>query len=176
MNRTIAFYKTTTCVIMASILLLVWIYPTTAFAWDVGETTGSVGGDLIMLVLKLVLSVVSVLGSILIMKAISYFEKKTKIDIPAATEKMLFDWADQGIGLAHEKAHQILQKEGTVLGGNEKLNVALQFVLDIATKHNLEGLAEEKLKDYINSKLGSKRIDETGITTSPNPETVVIAK
>lgn len=175
MKRIITVYKVTTCVIMASILLLVWLCPTAAFAGDVGETTGSAGGDLIMLVLKLVLSIVSVLGSILIMKAISYFEKKTKIDIPAATEKMFFDWADQGIGLAHEKAHQILQKEGKVLGGNEKLNVALQFVLDIATKHNLEGLAEEELKNYINSKLGSKRIDATGVTTS-NSETVVIAK
>src|SRR5690348_8768232 len=104
MKKTDTFYKVVTIIFIAALLSL---YPITAFAQ--GEaTTGSPAGDLLMSVLKIALAGVSILGSILVSKAITYFEKKTKIDIPAATEKMLFDLADQAVGLAHEKAHQAL--------------------------------------------------------------------
>ncbi len=156
--------------IYTTIVLLVWSCP--VFADTVEDSTGSVLGDFLMTLLKIALSALSILVSILTMKAITYFEKKVKIDVPAATEKMLFDLADQAIGLAHEKAHQVLQDEGKVLGGNEKLNIALQFVMEIAAKHNLEGVAENKIKDYINAKLGVKRMDTVPIDS----DTVVIAK
>lgn len=175
MKRIIGFNRSFVMIVTSLLLLLVWIYPSVAFAQVLGGTTGSIAGDLLMLVLKLALVAVSVLGSFLIGKGITYFEKKTNIDLPRATEDMIFGWADQAIGLATEKAHQVLQNEGKILGGNEKMNIALQFVLDIATKYNLEGLVADKLRNYIDSKLGSKRLDKA-ITASPISDTVVITK
>lgn len=146
-------------------------------------STGTVVGDIVMLLLKIVIFALSALASILITKAISYFEKKTKIDVPAAAENTLLGWADAAIGFAHEKAYQLLQSEGKVLSGNDKLNIALQFVLSIAKEHNIEGIAEDKIKDYINSKLGTKRMDQEGVSPTPDPygtlpknPTVVAAK
>lgn len=158
------------------ILSLICVYPVIAFAQGSPILpTGSAGGDILMTIVEIALTGLSLVGIALLVRIIGYFEKKTKIDIPAATEKMLFDWADQAIGLAHEKAHQVLQDQGKVLGGNEKLNVALQFILDIANKYNLADVAKDKLEDYINAKLGSRRMDDTGLLSPPN-DTVVVAK
>lgn len=162
--------KASNKLILVLVVLLVWNYPVIVIAQGLANNSVESVPDILMLLLKTAFSILSVLVSVLLVRVISYFEKKTKIDIPAATEKMLFDLADQAIGLAYEKAHQLLEKEGKILGGSEKLNAALQFVMNIATKHNLEGIEEEKIKDYINAKLGTKRMNNNIDTT------VVVAK
>lgn len=163
MTKHARFSKVLTWALTLSVIALIWLYPLIAYA-DAGTVTpdptpaGPVS-EIFTMALKIVFSVLGLVASFLTMKAIQYFEKKTNIDIPASTEKMILDWADQGIGFAHEKSHQILQKTGTKLDGNEKLNLAAGFVADLIKKHELDAVAETKLKDYIESKLGTKRMD-----------------
>ena len=72
---------------------------------------------------------------------------------------MLFGWADKGIGLAYEKSHQKVQDLGEKLKGPEKLEVALAFVNGMIKQYELPEMAEEKLKNYVEAKLGLKRKD-----------------
>jgi hypothetical protein len=141
------------------VLVGLWMYPGTAFAQAEVPGEEAPAAELLTMIVKIVFSVVGILGAYLSTKAIKFFEKKTKIDIPAATEKTIFEWADKGVSYAHEKAHQAAQAGGRKLNGNEKLNIALQFVSDLVQKHNLDAIAEERLRRYIESKLGEKRID-----------------
>lgn len=170
--------KLVTWILTFSVLCLVWIYPAIAHAQgtDISDATGSPVGDLLMMLMKVVFSVLGLVATYLTTMAINYFQKKTKIEIPASTEKMLFDWADQAVGLATEKAHQVLQQTGKSLNGPDKLNIAVQFVLDLAKKHNIDAIAEEQLKDYINAKLGAKRLDDVGVNPIPAPAPDVATK
>lgn len=172
------FAKTATWGLGFLILLLLWVvHPLAVHAQGAGsgsgvvvvDTPSSPFGELLLTVMKIVFSALGIVATWLTTKAITYFQNKTKIDIPAATEQMLFAWADQSVGLAAEKAHQILQKTGTALSGEEKLNIASQFVLDLAKKHNLEGVLEDKVKNYIEAKLGIKRIDDMGVSNVGTP-------
>lgn len=163
-------------IVFAAALLLVWLFPALVYADGIDTSTGSAVGDVLMIFVKIASFVAMLVGSFLITKLIAYIDKKAGIDIPAATEKTLLDWADQAVGFAYEKSHQLLQNEGTVLNGNDKLNIALQFVLNIAKEHNLEGVAENKIKDYINAKLGMKRLDDNGVVPPTETESVIVAK
>ncbi len=154
------------------VLVAIWVFPAMAWAQEaasstaVGETTPA--GEIMSMVVKILFSALAIVVSYLSTKAIKYFEKKTKIDVPAATEKMIFEWADKGVGYAHEKAHQLAQTAGRKMNGNEKLNIAMQFVSDLVKKYNIEPIAEEKLRRYIEAKLGEKRLEgDGGPTTSP---------
>lgn len=181
MRKYVMLSKTATWLLTASLMMLLWIYPLVAHAQGTGLTSTLPAetpvSDFVMMLMKIIFSVLGILATYLTTRAISYFEKKAKIEIPADTEKMIFDWADQAVGLAHEKAHQVLQKTGTSLNGNEKLDIATQFVMDLAKKHKLDSIAEIKLNEYINAKLGIKRLEENGVIAPPLlTETIVVAK
>lgn len=148
-----------------------------AAATDTTTAAGS-ASDLLFILLKIVFTILGILATYLTTKAITYFEAKTKIDIPAATEKTISDWADQAVGLAYEKSHQVLQKTGQKLDGNAKLSIATDFVMGLVKKYNLDQVAETKVKDVIESKLGTKRIDDTGVSqpATPAPAPVIAPK
>ncbi len=188
------FAKVTTWAITITILAIIWLgHPMIAYAQGTTSTapdpTTSPVGELLMMVLKIVFSILGVVGTFLTTKAIQYFQKKTNIAIPQATEEMLLGWADHAIAFAYEKAHQVLQQTGKTLDGNAKLNIAVQFILDLVQKHGIDNVVEEKIKNYIEAKLGAMRMDNGGApvpvtpsttptttTTAPANETVVVAK
>ena len=144
-----------------ALMFIIWLYPALAMAQDgVAADTNAVQ-DITFLIAKIIFSVLSMLTAWLVAKAISYFEKKTKIDIPASTESLLHKWADKGIGYADEKSHQAIQKHGKKLTGPEKLEIALKFVLGMAEQYELPKMAENKLTEYIEAKLGLNRKDDT---------------
>ena len=90
-------------------------------------------------------------------KAVTYFEKKTNIDVPAATEAMIADWAGRAVNYAEEKAHQYKSSKKRKMKGPDKLEAALSFGLALAEQHKLPDLAKDKLEAYIESKLGEIR-------------------
>lgn len=107
---------------------------------------------------RLVFIVVS--GAVMwaVVKAKNFFEEKTKIDIPKQYEDMLFGFATRGVALAEEKAHRIAKNSGEKLSGNQKVDVAMDFVRDLAKQYGLDKAAEEKVKNYIDAALGLERM------------------
>jgi hypothetical protein len=155
-----------------TVIALVWLYPLIAHAQGSGSGDGSGAssgasgadttsplGEVLLTAVKIVFTILGGIATFLTLKAIKYFEKKTKIDIPQATEDLIFSWADKAIGFAHEKAHQVIQKTGKSLSGPEKLDIAVAFVMGLVTKYGLDTSIENKLRDYIEAKLGMKRIE-----------------
>jgi hypothetical protein len=152
--------KIVTVFLCLMMLAVIWLYPVLAAAQDApGLESTNAAQDISLLVAKIIFSVLSLLTTWLVTKAIGYFEKKTKIDIPASTEDLLHKWADKGIGYANEKSHQAIQKVGKKLTGSEKLEIALKFVIGMSKQYELPSLAEDKLTEYIESKLGLDRKD-----------------
>jgi len=168
MRKFAIFSKISTWMLTVGVLTIVW-FPTLAYAQTAPLPPEQVGpaSELLFMLLKIVFSVLGLVATYLTIKAIKYFEKKTNIDIPASTEKTIFEWADRAIGFAHEKSHQVLKSTGKKLDGNEKLSLATGFVNDLVKKHKLNEIAEGKLKDYIEAKLGTKRLEETPTPATP---------
>ena len=156
-----------------ALMFIIWLYPALAMAQDAPVADTNAAQDITFLVAKIIFSVLSMLTAWLVTKAIGYFEKKTKIDIPASTEALLHKWADKGIGYADEKSHQAIQKHGKKLTGPEKLEVALKFVIGMAKQYELPAMAEDKLTEYIEAKLGLNRKDE-GISLEEAEEPNVV--
>ncbi len=159
--------------ICALMLAVIWIYPVMASAQDAPVADTNAAQDISLLVAKILFSILSVLTTWLVTKAIGYFEKKTKIDIPAATEELLHKWADKGIGYADEKSHQAIKKHGKKLTGPEKLEIALKFVIGMAKQYELPTMAEDKLTEYVESKLGLNRKNDMILLSEAKEENVV---
>lgn len=156
MNR----LKALTIATSAALVAAIWLVPATALGQaDAVMADTSVASEVIAWVMKIGFSILALLANWAVLKGIKYFEGKTKIDIPAQTEAMLFSWADMGIGLAKEKSHQAVKKGAGKLKGPEKLEIALGFVIDLAEEHGYKNLAENKIKDYIEAKLGLDRTE-----------------
>jgi hypothetical protein len=153
--------KSLTYITTVMLLAVIWLYPHTVLAQ--GEVTPeelNPISELLMMVLKVVFSILGILTTWLVTKGITFFERKTKIDIPASYENTIFGWADKGIGLANEKAHQTLKEQGKKLKGPEKMDIALGFVNTLIQQHKLDAMAQDKLKTYIEAKLGMTRGDK----------------
>lgn len=166
MNNEYRLIRFTVRALCLLILAAVWLFPIAAIAQEASESTGagSEVGELLLMVLKIIFSVLGILGTWLVTKAIGFFEKKTKIDIPTTTENLLFSWADQGIGFAYEKSHKELKEHGKKLKGPEKMEIAVGFLNEMIEKYGLHTKGQKKLEDYIEARLGLKRKDEEAAT------------
>jgi hypothetical protein len=89
-------------------------------------------------VVKFVAAVVAAALLLLIKRAATYFHEKTKIEIPAATEAMLEDWAQKAVNYAQEKSHQAIQANAGKLTGPAKLDHAVQFAMDLAKEIGID--------------------------------------
>jgi hypothetical protein len=107
--------------------------------------------------IQLVGAVLAAVLIVLARKAMVYFEQKTKIDIPANTETMISDWAGKAVDYAKEKAHQYNQANPGKMRGPEKLEVALNFGLELAEQYKIADVAKDKLVKAIEAQLGSTR-------------------
>ena len=164
-----------TVAICALMLAVIWLYPTMASAQDAPVADTNAAQEITLMVAKILFSILSMLTTWLVAKAIGYFEKKTKIDIPASTEDLMHKWADKGIGYADEKSHQAIKKYGKKLTGPEKLEIALKFVTGMAKQYELPTMAEEKLTEYIESKLGLNRKNDMILLSEATEENVGVS-
>jgi hypothetical protein len=165
--------KIITIAICALMLAVIWLYPTMAAAQDAPVADTNAAQEITFLIAKILFSALSILTTYLVGKAIGYFEKKTKIDIPASTEDLMHKWADKAIGYADEKSHQAIKKYGKKLTGPEKLEIALKFVTGMAKQYDLAALADEKLTEYIEAKLGLNRKNDMILLSEATEENVV---
>jgi len=166
------FLKTKTALLltaMSTVFVVLILMHGVALAQEAAKASAEVDqsafGEILMEVVALVFSLLGLVATWLTAKGIKYFEKKTSIDVPAAYEATLAEWASKGVGLAQEKSHQQLQKLGTKLKGPEKMEVAVRFVRTMAENYGWDDIAEEKVRDYVESKLGLDRTDETKTLT-----------
>lgn len=98
-----------------------------------------------------------VLLLILVRKAIVYFEKKTKVEIPAKVEEVILSIAQKSIDYATEKAYQYTKDKGSKMPSEDKMTVALQFGLEVIREQGLQDVAKDKFVKYIEAKLGATR-------------------
>jgi hypothetical protein len=110
--------------------------------------------------IELLASILMILMGLLAKKATTFFERKTKIDIPAKQEEMIAAWAGKAVTYGKEKAHQFRKEKGEKMKGPDKLEHALSFGLSLAEEHGLPDLAKDKLTKYIEAKLGEERENE----------------
>lgn len=161
-----SFLKTKALLFFATIVMVLLLMQGLAFAQEVAAAPEqSAFGEILLEVLAGVFSLLGLLATWLVAKGIKYFEKKTKIDVPAAYEATLAEWASKGVGLAQEKSHQTFQNLGRKLEGPEKMEVAVRFVRGMVAEYGWDDLAEDKIRDYVESKLGLDRTDETKTLT-----------
>lgn len=90
-------------------------------------------------------------------KLIKVFESKTSIDVPAKTEEMIDEWLLKAVAYAEEKGRTAVKTQLEPIKGPEKLEMAVNFVLDLAEKYNLKGLTKEKVTKMVEAKLGLTR-------------------
>lgn len=113
--------------------------------------------DATEMIIQMVGAVLAAALVLLVKKAITYFEAKTKIDIPLQTEKMMESIAEKAANYAREKAHQANQASPNKMKGPEKMEAALTFGLDLAQQYKLDEIAREKLTRAIEAQLGKER-------------------
>ena len=135
-------------------LLVVVLTPSVALAAEAVVSTAT--QEILVKVIEIVGTLLGVVATWAVWKAKSYFEKKTKIDIPEKYEALMESWAQKGVNYAKEIAHK-KAKESVIYKGPEKLELALKFGLDLAEEHKLDARAKEKLEKYIHAKLGEAR-------------------
>lgn len=126
-------------------------------AWAADVPPGSAAGTILEHVVELIGSVLGVGAMFLVKKVITYVEAKTRIDIPAATEDLIADWAARAAHYAEEKAYQAVQAKAPVMKGPQKLETALSFAVSLAEEHGLDQIAKDKLVKYIEAHLGTTR-------------------
>jgi len=90
-------------------------------------------------------------------RLIAVFEKKTKIDIPAAQEEMIDKWIEQAIHYATEQSYKKVAGKAAKLTGPEKLEQAVGFVLAFAQAQGWVQWTKDKLANKIEARLGVHR-------------------
>jgi hypothetical protein len=100
-------------------------------------------------------------------KLIEKFESKFNIDIDSNLELMLENNIKRGIAYAEElSASKLKSKSEEVIKGNDKLNIAVEFINNIVPKDLLEKYSEDKIKMLINSKIAEMEgVGATGQAT-----------
>jgi len=133
--------------------LLAFLFAGVAHAAEAGDPVASQALTYVIEVASALLLVLLAWASA---KASAWMKAKTGIEVNA----MLSSFAMQGIAFAEEKAHQAVKANGEKLRGPEKLELALQFAIDLAEANGLPKKAQEKLSDYIEARLGLDRPSE----------------
>jgi hypothetical protein len=96
-------------------------------------------------------------ASVMVLRLIHAFEKKTKIDVPAAWEAELQKLIPIATAYVEEQGHKIAKKGGEKLKMGESLELAADFVLDLAETKQVKQMGKEKLGKLIEAYLGETR-------------------
>lgn len=90
-------------------------------------------------------------------KLLRAVERKTKITLPAAWEAELAKLIPKGVHYAEEQAHKLVKAKTGNLAPNEKMEVAMNFVIDMAEQSKVKDLGKDKLKMLIESWLNENK-------------------
>jgi hypothetical protein len=104
-------------------------------------------------VIEIVAAVLALLATWLTTKVGGWLQRKTGVE----TDVLLDSLAAKAVNFAKEQAHKFLQEKGEKMRGPEKLELAMKFGLDLVESHGLPKAAQDKLVNYIESKLGEAR-------------------
>lgn len=147
-------------IVIGFLMCLGLLLATTAVAADSDAAAVAVGApaihEFVDAVIKIAIGVISLLATWGATRAISFFEKKTKIDIPERQEAMVDHWIRQGIALAEEKAHQ-KAKDNLKLEPSAKRDMALAFAWDMAQRFELADWTKARIEDKLHAALGTSR-------------------
>lgn len=81
-------------------------------------------------------------------------ETKLGFTIPAPLTEELDSLLGKGIAYAEQKAAVVVKAGGDKLKGPAKLEIAANFVLDLAEQYKLPEMAKDKVEKLLESKLG----------------------
>jgi len=93
----------------------------------------------------------------LINRAIAAFEKKTGLEISESQRQQLNSAVEQSIHFAEEQAHKATKNKLSSTTMPPKLDMAAEFVLDIANSMSLSDMTKEKARRLIEARLGAGR-------------------
>jgi len=129
-------------------------------SWAQGETSPA-GETALTQLTKLVFEVLTVVLPIvatwLAHRVIGVFENKAQIQVPDAMEAKISTWIEQGIILAAEKSYQKVKDKTDKLKGSEKLELAADFVFDMAQAQGWTQWTKDRIKAKIESAVGAHR-------------------
>lgn len=138
--------------------LLIVSIPLTAWAQEVpAEPEPSGSRAFLSWAAGLVILVLGAAGTWMVTQIAKFFREKTGIEIPAALENEMFEWAARGVNLAEEKSRTALERLGREMESQEKLEVAIDFLHGVMKRHGIDKTVEGRLKDYIEAALGTQR-------------------
>lgn len=89
-------------------------------------------------------------------KGLSWFEKKTKIDIPSREEKLVEDLIRGGLNLAEERAHQA-KSGGDKMGKDKKRDTAVDFAWEAIQRAGLDKWTKDMIDKKMHAMLGASR-------------------
>ncbi len=119
--------------------------------------------------LKIIAAIATIFVLWLARKVILVLETKAGVDVPVKIEEQIDSWVQQGIGLAEEKAAQLMKTKLAGMRGPEKLEVAGNFVMSLITQHGIVGYARDKILQKIEAALGVQRVAPTPPPLPPAP-------
>lgn len=112
--------------------------------------------------------IIGVLGTLVAYYARLLVKKhgdKLDVETKAKLDEMITSLTSQGVAFAEQWAKN-KAKDGGRVPGNEKLHKAMEYVAGQVEKYNLDKLAEEELKEKIESILGYGTLNEIQLETS----------
>lgn len=89
-------------------------------------------------------------------KVVKIFEAKTNIDIPQKQENQIDHWVAQGARYAEKKARTAAKEGFGEIKGPEKLELAVQYALDLAYEQGLTNWSRERLEAKIEAYLAER--------------------
>jgi ABC-type lipopolysaccharide export system ATPase subunit len=113
----------------------------------------------------IVLSLVSVALITLIRGFLKKNEGKVNLQIKEVTERLLIEAVQQGISFAEQWAHNQSKQmtEGYKVNSNDKLTLAVKYVVNEINRNELPQLAEKQIVEKIESALGINTLNNNSL-------------
>ena len=117
---------------------------------------------LVQLSAPLVTMILGVLGTWMVRK----LGKKWDVEKQEAAIKLTHNMVGAGVAFAEEQARKALRQDKVRTEGADKMQAAVHFVMHQLDSSGLPGIAEEELRDLIESRLHQERVRPDGIVAS----------
>lgn len=147
------------------IVVVVLLLPSLAFGQEElppSEDKLNVAQQIFTWVAVVVVGLVGTVATALMLRGNAWLKAKTGVEL--TTDEQIQVWADHAVALADEKSRALAKRVGQAAGdavqgipAAEKLEIAMQFMIDRAKEHQLDKAAESKLRDYVLARLNMNR-------------------
>jgi hypothetical protein len=133
-----------------------WIVVLVILLFASGCDSGEVWGTVLENLLPIVTAVLLPVLLVLVRKFLLWLEVKLDFDMNEAIELKILSLIEEGILYAEEQALKAL-KDGKKLGSDDKLRLAIEYVVERCRDLGLPELARDKLVKLVESKVGVTR-------------------